>query len=86
MYTITSPVFSKVTIDLPSGKTFTVIAENSSRTNKYIQSASMNGKALDIPWFSHDDLINGGTLVLEMGEKPGPVWRQAQFSDMAESK
>jgi putative alpha-1,2-mannosidase len=46
----------------------------------------MNGKALDIPWFSHDDLINGGTLVLEMGEKPGSIWRQAQFSDMADAK
>lgn len=70
MYTITSPVFSKVTINLHNGKTFTLIAKNSSRTNKYIQSAILNGKILTTPWFSHNDLINGGTLVLEMGEKP----------------
>jgi predicted alpha-1,2-mannosidase len=74
MYTITSPVFSKVTIDLPNGKTFTVIAKNSSRTNKYIQSAKLNGVTLKTPWFSHDDLINGGTIDLEMGEKPGKIW------------
>jgi predicted alpha-1,2-mannosidase len=74
MYTITSPVFSKVTIALPNGNTFTLIAKNSSRKNKYIQSASLNGKALKTPWFSHDDLINGGTIVLEMGEKPGKIW------------
>lgn len=74
MYTITSPVFSKVTIALQNGKTFTLIAKNSSRTNKYIQSATMNGKALASPWFSHSDLMNGGTLVLEMGEKPGKIW------------
>jgi predicted alpha-1,2-mannosidase len=74
MYSITSPVFSKVTIDLPNGKTFTVIAKNSSTTNKYIQSAAMNGKTLDSPWFSHEELINGGKLVLEMGEKPGKIW------------
>jgi predicted alpha-1,2-mannosidase len=70
MYTITSPVFSRVTIDLPGGRKFTLIAKNSSRTNKYIQSAKLNGKILPTPWFSHDDLINGGTLVLDMGENP----------------
>jgi predicted alpha-1,2-mannosidase len=74
MYTITSPVFSKVTISLPNGKAFTVVAKNSSRTNKYIQSATMNGKTLNKPWFSHDDLINGGVLELEMGENPGKIW------------
>ncbi len=74
MYTITSPVFSKVTIDLPNGNKFTLIARNCSTTNKYIQSATMNGKTLETPWFSHDDLINGGTIVLEMGEKPGKIW------------
>jgi predicted alpha-1,2-mannosidase len=70
MYTITSPVFSKVTIDLHNGKTFTLIAKGSSKAKKYIQSAIMNGKKLDKLWFSHNDLINGGTLVLEMGEMP----------------
>lgn len=74
MYTITSPLFSKVTIDLHNGKTFTLIAKNSSRTNKYIQSATLNGKELESPWFSHNDLVNGGQLVLEMGEKPGKIW------------
>jgi putative alpha-1,2-mannosidase len=34
----------------------------------------MNGKVLEIPWFSHEDLIKGGTLVLEMGENPGKIW------------
>jgi predicted alpha-1,2-mannosidase len=74
LYTITSPLFSKITIDLPGGKTFTLIANNCSRTNKYIQAATLNGKALLTPWFSHDDLLNGGTIVLEMSEKPGKIW------------
>jgi predicted alpha-1,2-mannosidase len=78
MYTITSPLFSKVTIDLHNGKSFTLIAENSSRTNKYIQSAKLNGKVLNSPWFSHEDLINGGTLILVMGEKPGNIWNKQQ--------
>jgi predicted alpha-1,2-mannosidase len=73
-YSITSPLFSKVTIDLPNGKKFTLIAHNSSRINKYIQSASMNGKPLTSLSFSHEELMNGGTLVLEMGEKTDKKW------------
>jgi predicted alpha-1,2-mannosidase len=83
MYTITSPLFSKVTIDLHNGKTFTMIAKNCSRTNKYIKSATMNGKTLATPWFSHEDLVNGGTLVLEMAEYPGPIWGQSALTDLS---
>ncbi|WP_138475461.1 GH92 family glycosyl hydrolase [Dyadobacter bucti] len=73
-YSITSPLFSKVTIDLPGGKTFTLIARNASKANKYIQSATLNGKALTSLSFSHQELMSGGTLVLEMGEKTDTKW------------
>lgn len=69
-YTITSPIFSKISIALSNGKTFTVLAKGASKTTKYIQSAKLNGVALDTLWFSHEDLMNGGTLELEMGVKP----------------
>lgn len=68
VYAITSPLFSRVTIYLPNGKKFTVIAENNSGKNKYIQSASLNGKPLDRLFFSHDDLLKGGVLALKMGK------------------
>lgn len=71
VYTITSPVFEKVSIALPNGNTFKIIANKASKKNKYIQSATLNGKRLQTPWFSHDDIQNGGTLIFEMGEKPG---------------
>ncbi len=74
VYTIGSPVFTKVTIALENGKKFTVIAKNSSVINKYIQQASMDGKPLNTPWFTHDQLMNGGTLKLEMGPKPNTKW------------
>lgn len=73
-YTITSPLFTKVTIDLSNGKTFTLIANKCSRTNKYIQSATLNGKSLRSLSFSHEELMNGGTLVLEMGEGTDAKW------------
>jgi len=34
-----------------------------------------NGKWINIaPWFTHDDLIKGGTLKLEMGPFPNKKW------------
>jgi len=77
-YTVGSPVFEEVTIDLENGKTFTVKAEGASKENKYIQSAEFNGKSMDLPWFSHEDLMNGGTLHLVMGSKPNKeLWQEA---------
>jgi predicted alpha-1,2-mannosidase len=74
VYTIGSPVFEKVAIDLPNGKTFQVVANKSSVQNKYIQSAKFNGKVLDTPWFTHQELIAGGKLELEMGPIPNKTW------------
>ena len=74
VYTIGSPVFSKVTIDLPNGKQFKMIANNCSVVNKYIQSAKFNGQTLNSPWFTHEQLKAGGVLELEMGPKPNKSW------------
>jgi predicted alpha-1,2-mannosidase len=74
VYSIGSPLFSKVTINLPNKKQFIVSAPNCSEKNKYIQSASLNGKALNGPWFTHDDIINGGVLELVMGPYPNKKW------------
>lgn len=78
IYTITSPVFSKVAISLPNGKTFRVTANNCSVQNKYIQSAKMDGQVLDTPWFTHEQLVSGGHLELEMGPKPNKTWGTAE--------
>jgi len=74
VYTIGSPVFSKVTISLQNGKQFKMIAHNCSVTNKYIQSAKFNGQVLNKPWFTHEQLMSGGTLELVMGPKPNKSW------------
>ncbi len=73
-YNIGSPVFEKSTIDLGDGKTFVIKANNVSDVNKYIQSAKLNGKALDKPWFEHDDVHMGGVLELEMGPIANKKW------------
>jgi predicted alpha-1,2-mannosidase len=74
VYTIGSPLFERSTIQLKNGKTFTVIADDCSKVNKYIQGATFNGQVLDTPWFTHDQLMAGGTLHLKMGPKPDKTW------------
>ena len=73
-YQIGSPLFSKVKIHLSNGKIFTIIANSNSGINKYIRSAKLNGKELAKPLFTHRDLIDGGTLILEMGDRPNKIW------------
>ena len=69
-YDLGSPIFDKVEIDLPNGKTFTVAADGAAQKEKYIQAASLNGEALASPKFSHTQMMEGGELTLTMGSRP----------------
>jgi len=77
-YEIGSPIFAKIAIRLGNGKLFTIVANHVSGRNKYIQSAQLNGKPLNRPWFPHSAITNGGSLVLEMGDKPNTKWGSEQ--------
>ena len=74
VYDIGSPIFDEVKLKLEGGKIFTITAKNVSKANKYIQSAMLNGKPLNKPWFEHKDIVNGGSLVLDMGPRPNYKW------------
>jgi putative alpha-1,2-mannosidase len=80
VYTIGSPLFSRVTIRLENGKQFKLIARHCSVVNKYIQSAKLNGKTLNTPWITHDQLLNGAILELEMGALPNKSWGLEAFN------
>ena len=73
-YNIGSPVFTESAMSLGNGKIFRIIAKNCSPDNKYIQSATLNGLEWNKPWFSHDEIMNGGTLKLIMGDKANRNW------------
>ena len=74
VYEIGSPIFAKTTIRMGNGREFTIVADHVSAQNKYIQSAQLNGRPLNRPWFRHSDIANGGTLILEMGPAPNRQW------------
>ncbi|MGN6294300.1 MAG: GH92 family glycosyl hydrolase [Chitinophagaceae bacterium] len=74
VYNIGSPVFEKITVNLPGGKKFSVVAKNNSTGARYIQSAKLNGKNWEKAWFTHRDLVAGAVLELQMGEIPNKQW------------
>ena len=76
-YILGSPIFNQITIHMGNGRAFVVKALNNSERNIYIQSAHLNGKPWNKPWFSHADIANGGTLVLDMGPIPNKQWGSA---------
>ena len=76
-YAIGSPVFDRVTVHLDEywgSNELIITAENNSPKNKYIQSVTLNGKPLNKPWITHEDVVNGGVLVFEMGPSPNKKW------------
>ncbi|RYY33905.1 MAG: glycoside hydrolase family 92 protein [Sphingobacteriaceae bacterium] len=69
-YAIGSPVFKKATITLENGKKFVIEANNNSKQNVYIQTATLNGKTYNHNFITHGDITNGGVLKFEMGAQP----------------
>ncbi len=73
-YTIGSPFFDKVVIDLGNGKFFEIETINNSSENKYIQSATLNGKPLNKAFIDHFEIMEGGKLVFEMSNVANRNW------------
>lgn len=73
-YLINTPYFKQTVIHQENGKDFTIVAKNLSDKNKHIKSASLNGKQFSKAWIEHSDINAGGTLVLEMDDKPSNIW------------
>ena len=67
-FIIGSPIFKQSTLHLHGGD-FTISAPDTSDTNRYVASATLNGQPLDLPFLKWQDLLNA-TLALQMTDKP----------------
>ena len=74
-YSIGRPIFDKVEIMLENGNVFTIIANNQSRANKFVESVRLNGRELQVPLLiCHHDIMRGGVLEFDMTNiSPGPL-------------
>jgi predicted alpha-1,2-mannosidase len=79
VYVIGSPAINRARIHNPEkGTTFSIIADNNSAENVYIQKVQLNGKELTRCWLTHDQILAGGELHFSMGRTPNKEWGAAR--------
>lgn len=70
-YIIGSPLFKSVTLNFENGKKMHINSTNNNKQNRYVDSINVN---TNVPYtknyFTHEALINGGTINFIMSDKP----------------
>ncbi|HWL86947.1 MAG TPA: GH92 family glycosyl hydrolase [Polyangiaceae bacterium] len=84
-YVLGTPTFPRAVLHLPGGegaggKTFTVLADNLSDANLYIQSVTLDDQPWDKTYLRHADIVKGGVLRFTMGPHPNHEWATAPAS------
>lgn len=69
-YALGSPAVHEASIDLGNGKAFKVIAKDQSPENVFVKKVELNGKLLERPFITHQELMKGGELVFYMDDEP----------------
>ncbi|MBP5320761.1 MAG: GH92 family glycosyl hydrolase [Kiritimatiellae bacterium] len=69
-YVMGAPMFPKATVSFPNGKQLVITAPQSGSAQRYIQSATLNGKPYGKNFLKLETLRSGATLEMVMGEKP----------------
>ena len=77
IYVFGSPVIDEATIAVPGGKSFTVVTQNNSPENLYIQAVELNGRPYSKSYITHPDIIAGGELTFVMGPEPNKAFGTA---------
>ncbi|MCL1973654.1 MAG: GH92 family glycosyl hydrolase [Bacteroidetes bacterium] len=65
-YAVGAPLFKKATIQLENGRQIVVSAPENSRTHRYAQQVTVNGKRLNNWFFDHRLLAGGTTITFDM--------------------
>ena len=69
-YIIGSPLLDECTLKLAGNKEFRIRTIRKSPEDIYIQSVTLDGKKHKDFFITHQDIMNGGTMVFKMGKKP----------------
>jgi len=73
-YVIGRPFADEITLSLPNGKLFRVVAEHLSDVNGYVGSVLLNGKPLNRGFVRHEEILGGGELHFVMSSQPDKHW------------
>jgi predicted alpha-1,2-mannosidase len=69
-YVLGAPLFPKITLNFENGKKLVINASNNNSSNRYVNKITLNGQLYNKSWFSHPELMKGGTIHFEMLDKP----------------
>jgi len=80
VYLLGTPAIPEVNLAVGGGKRLHLVAHKAGADglNRYIQSATLNGKSLNRAWLRHAEIVNGGELELQMGPAPSETWGTAE--------
>ena len=73
-YMIGTPCFDKAVFNLENGRSFSISIRKTGKDNRYIQSATLDGKPYDKNSITHEDICRGASLEFVMGDKPNKEW------------
>lgn len=68
-YYLNAPLYRKSVIHLTNGKTLTIEAPQAGEGYVYMKSFKLNGKVLDKPIIRHADIVDGGTIEIEVSNQ-----------------
>jgi len=80
IYNIGTPGLESVIMILGNGKKISVIAENYSKENFYIQEVFLNGKAYNKTYLTYNDIKNGAEIKFIMGPTANKKWGTSEES------
>lgn len=73
-YVIGRPFTERTTLNLPEGRRFVISTAGLADDHRYIQSVTLNGRALARTWITHEEITAGGELHFVMGAEPNRTW------------
>lgn len=73
-FLLCSPVFDKVVMQLPQGKTMQIICHKKTKASAYIYKVKYNGKISPKNYITYKEIMHGGTLEFFMQDKPDVNW------------
>ena len=78
VYVFGAPLFEGFRVwNTRRGKDLVMSASGGGKGRPFIQSVRWNGKPLNRSWFTHDELLAGGEILVTMGERQNEVWASA---------
>ena len=69
-YALGAPLFRRVTLSFPNGKTFVIDAPGNGSGAPYVRAVTLNGVPWDKNWVAHSVILRGGEIRFTMGSVP----------------